>query len=1021
MKKAHLLLLILFVGQYYLHAQNSTAAGIINHYAAVTAIDTCSGKLTVSDTTGFKKGFSALVFQTQGADIVSSNNLFYGVVQNMNFAGRYEKVMIDSVGNNVVFVQKRLLYRYSLSGGVQLVSIERYNNVTITDTLRAKPWDGQTGGILAIESTGILTMNAPITADGAGFRGGIPYTVGANNCTWLAGESDYYYGLGNWRGGYKGEGIALPESGRELGRGPQCNGGGGGNDHNTGGGGGGNIVSGGTGGDNDEPFFLNCDGYFPGIGGYGIASTTNRLFLGGGGGAGHANNGLTSAGAAGGGIIWIEANTINGTQQYISANGLNAKPADGDGGGGAGAGGSIRFSAVNVPSNLAIVANGGNGGNTQNGNSDRCFGPGGGGGGGRILNSASVVTIAVGGLSGVVVASSDGCNGATNGAEDGEVGIVEVLPNIPQGSVDYSLPEITFAPANDSVCVGGTAIFIVGTNGGGWDYQWQLNTGANWQDIGTGSGFSGTQNDTLSFPNVQNIQNNWQLRCKVLRPGCYETTSLAATLTVLPNATANFSTNTVGIQVMFTNNSTNAVSYYWDFGDGNSSTLANPQHVYSDATNVTAILYAIGPCDTAIFTQSLVVLLPPVADFMIPTDLSACDQAALAFENTSSDNTATFNWSFPGGSPASSSIENPTITYASSGNYTATLIVSNASGKDTIAQAFTVTVTELPVADFTFVVQANTSVDFMDFSQNATNYLWNFGDGNTSPQVGNLSHEYLEEGTYTATLTVWNTCDTVTYTQQVPIYYPPTAGFFVADTIIGCGTAAVTFENTSSSNSNTFIWTFEGGTPATSTAENPTVTYSQSGEYAVSLAAKNTIATDIYEQTIVVQIFDNPIGDFEVSVLANGLISVINNSQNGLNYTWAFGDNTAYVDAFETTHQYSQSGEYNITLVVSNPCGAAIIQKTVSVDVSATNNLSVGHLIRLFPNPSTGIVYLDCSTLAQLPKHINIYDLSKRILIQQNSGFQAITPISVEKLAQGVYLLELQFTDGVIWRLIEKI
>lgn len=80
-----------------------------------------------------------LLIQMQGADIVSSNNFLYGIIQSMNFAGRYERAVIDSVGANIIFVQKRLVYAFSVSGKLQAVTIPQYTNAVVTDTLKCQP------------------------------------------------------------------------------------------------------------------------------------------------------------------------------------------------------------------------------------------------------------------------------------------------------------------------------------------------------------------------------------------------------------------------------------------------------------------------------------------------------------------------------------------------------------------------------------------------------------------------------------------------------------------------------------------------------------------------------------------------------------------------------------------------------------------------------------------------------------------------------------------------------------------
>ncbi|MFN0035132.1 MAG: PKD domain-containing protein, partial [Saprospiraceae bacterium] len=892
MRKHSLFLAAIFACSF--PAANAQISGIINRYTPVSAIDTCSGRLSVADTAGFRVGAAVLLIQMQGAEISTANSPFYGIVTAMNFVGRHERAVIDSVGATDVFVEKRLSYSFSLPGRLQLVSIPQFADVTVADTLRAKPWDGLTGGVLAFDVSGTLTLNAPIVVNGAGFRGGADYVATGNTCNAITPILGYFFGLGNWRGGYKGEGIALPAPNQELGRGPRANGGGGGNDHNAGGGGGANVTNGGTGGNNADPNPFGCNGYFPGIGGYAPLSTTNRMFLGGGGGAGHSNNLMRSKGGNGGGIVLLKAGAIAGTAPAIFAQGTGAGLSLSDGAGGGGAGGTIWLDLAVPNPNLILNANGGRGGNADNNNVDRCMGPGGGGAGGRILTNAQPGIFSVtGGAAGITVNSTIGCNNSSNSGAAGELGEIQPLSTIAQGTLDYFLPQVLAAPQPDTVCAGQNALFTLLTNDGGWDLQWQVNTGTGWQDIAAGGIFVGFQSDSLLVQNPTPAQHGYLFRCRVLRAGCYEITSGAAGLFITAAPTVGFSVTTSGTTATFSNLSTNVTSYFWDFGDGTSSTLPNPMHTYATEGTFIVTLYAISACDTAVLGQTLFILLPPSAGFSVPATMAACDFVSLTFQNLSVGTALTFEWLFPGGTPNASSAANPTVVYQNSGTYTATLKVTNAAGSNMTSQSFVLTVTEAPTATFTFSGQNTGTVQFMSQTTNATNFLWNFGDpasGSNTSIVQNPMHTYTTEGDFAATLTVWNQCDTVVVQQTVSVFLPPTAGFSVPATVVGCGEAQMNFQNLSSANVVSFAWAFPGGSPASSTLENPSVAYAAPGTYTVRLIVTNTVGKDTLERTFEVEIFGLPNADFSFQTLPGGLVQFSNLSQNGDSYTWDFGD-----------------------------------------------------------------------------------------------------------------------------------
>ncbi len=746
-----------------------TISGVVNRYAVVTGIDSCLSAVLVADTSGFKKGDSVLLIQMQGAAIASGNNSAYGNTLAINAAGRYERALVDSVGSGVFFLRNPMIHRYQPSGKVQVVRIAQYDRITVTDTLFAQPWNGSTGGVLALEVSDTLVLHAPVVADGLGFRGGSAYIAPGNNCNFLIPEAAYFYSLGNWRGGSKGEGIALSETGKELGRGPQSNGGGGGNDHNAGGGGGAHLTQGGQGGDNDEPSSFGCDGYFPGLGGKEITDHQLRLFPGGGGGAGHANNTLLSSGGNGGGIIFISAGTITGTQPIISANGQDAGTADGDGGGGGGAGGTIWLDVVNAPANLQIRANGGHGGNTLNGNSNRCFGPGGGGSGGRILTNLSGITMPPGGQPGIVTSSGNACNGSSNNAEAGKNGRLEPVPVIPQGAAAIR-PAILQDTRSDTVCAGDLAYFFIQTNAGNWDIQWQQNDGTGWQDIAGNAGFAGFQDDTLVLTSAGLLQNGWQFRSRVRRPGCFEITSAAAQLTVLAAPVAAFTVDVDGGLAVFNNQSSHGTNFTWDFGDGQSDNSLNPQHLYTAGGTYTVTLSVLNACDTVSTTQQVVILLLPEAGFATPDTALACGTVSISFENLSSENSASFQWLFPGGMPESSTDYDPMIVYSSSGTYTATLVVGNTAGADTLSQTFVVQILNAAVANFTYTLLPGGVVQAVNTGTGDAGYVWDFGDG--SPQVQSdslVTHQYLSSGNYTVTLIASNACGASVFQQNIEV------------------------------------------------------------------------------------------------------------------------------------------------------------------------------------------------------------------------------------------------------------
>lgn len=428
---------VLFI-PFIITAQN--ISGIVNTYYKVLAIDVATNRVKLNTVAGLSFKDRVLLIQMKGATASTNNNSTFGNITSSGYAGLYEFNEVCAFHNDTIVLRENILNNYDASGYLQLVRVPQYTNVTVADTLKAQAWDVSTGtgGVLAIEATGSITLNSGIYASGLGFAGGTLYNFGGT-CASLLPATAYYYDLvpdDFGSGAYKGEGIAATISGKQCGKGKFANAGGGGNNHNAGGAGGSNY---GAGGDGGYQSGLSCNGTNTGIGGvslsaYGYSVANNRLFMGGGGGAGHENNSQGVGGGNGGGIIILRCATLEGNSHTIEANGkqpVNTSnspsiyEANGDGGGGGGGGGVIVLDVTTVNSAVIAEAKGGDG--NKSGFLSQCTGPGGGGGGGVVWVSGGSVPVNVstsitGGINGVVKVAA--CINNPNGATAGSNGAV---------------------------------------------------------------------------------------------------------------------------------------------------------------------------------------------------------------------------------------------------------------------------------------------------------------------------------------------------------------------------------------------------------------------------------------------------------------------------------------------------------------------------------------------------------------------------------------------------------------------
>ena len=184
------------------------------------------------------------------------------------------------------------------------------------------------------------------------------------------------------------------------------------------------------------------------------------------------------------------------------------------------------------------------------------------------------------------------------------------------------------------------------------------------------------------------------------------------------------------------------------------------------------------------------------------------------------------------------------------------------------------------------------TVYFTDLSIGATSWSWDFGDGGTST-LKNPVHTYNTVGVYTVSLTVSNasgsdTCTKINYITVTPPA-PPVAAFVASATSITCGDS-ITFTDQSTNNPTAWSWTFEGGTPATSTSQNPVVTYNTPGVFDVTLIASNAQGSDDEVKLNYITVAEKPYcasqgTTYSMEWIAGVHIGTMNNASGAAGYT----------------------------------------------------------------------------------------------------------------------------------------
>lgn len=299
-------------------------------------------------------------------------------------------------------------------------------------------------------------------------------------------------------------------------------------------------------------------------------------------------------------------------------------------------------------------------------------------------------------------------------------------------------------------------------------------------------------------------------------------------------------------EAAFTNNSTGAFTYLWDFGDGTFSQETNPSYTYTNLGvedqiyTVTFIAQSLWGCgDTLVFDVPVSGF--PQAAFIAAPTVQTFPSATVELSNLSSANsTASYTWFWGDGTSVTSiNPEEPaTYTYDTWGVYNIILQVGNNLCNDTAFQQIRID-PPLPIADFegggTGCMPLR--VDFTNTSTYDVSYLWNFGDGTISNDE-NPMHVYYQPGTYNVALTVTGPGgqNDVEIKTGIVVVHPRADAFFTVNPPVISVPDQVFFLNLSA-NATIFEWDFGDG--ATSTEFAPYHFYESTGWHPVTLLANN--------------------------------------------------------------------------------------------------------------------------------------------------------------------------------------
>lgn len=476
------------------------------------------------------------------------------------------------------------------------------------------------------------------------------------------------------------------------------------------------------------------------------------------------------------------------------------------------------------------------------------------------------------------------------------------------------------------------------------------NTTAGYSNLATwkwsfGDGSSSNQKDPPS-PYTYSRQGLFPVKLIVNDNGCIDSTLVNVNITQPYAAFTVDTASCPGATVQFLNTSTgNTLNYIWAFGDGQSSNLPNPSHIYTTnmtvPTSRTVRLTArdINGCSKD--TTRIITFDKPTISFTPTTGTTNCPPLAMDFTSTSHYVT-TYDWDF--GDGAHSSAANPSHTYYypnDNPGYVIKLTGTSPGGCTATATSSPITIFG-PTGDFSFDPKAgcnNSNVNFtVANAKGVKNYTWDFKDGTTNTTTAPASsHMYTTIGDYFPRVILEDAtgCQVpITSTDALKIIGITPKFSFNPATL--CDSGTVVFKDASTSNGNItgYSWTFGDG--GTGTGNNAPHYYAISGAtlstYSVTLNVSTTApvcAQSItYKDTI--KVYQSPYvlvqGPKEAcepaSLTFNGLLI---NPPNYPPITWAwdFGNGQTATGQNPPAQTFSTAGNYNVSLQATNAKGCA--------------------------------------------------------------------------------------------------
>lgn len=461
-------------------------------------------------------------------------------------------------------------------------------------------------------------------------------------------------------------------------------------------------------------------------------------------------------------------------------------------------------------------------------------------------------------------------------------------------------------------------------------------------------------------------------------------------------------------------NNQNIVSWLWDFGNSNTSTLQNPIFQFpllgipyvcltiTDNTGCSATY-----CDT-------LNIQPPANCQAYFTNTSS--QNTISFYNSSTtapgDSIISISWDL--GDMTYSSLSNPVHTYQTPGTYLVCLTISTSGGCSSNFCNYISVQPNTPCQSFfTVSLLGGNTVHFNNLSQAPpnSNFYWTFGDNQASTST-NPTHTYNGIGPWVVCLNVsgpncqsyW--CDTINLSSLA------CQAYFTSVQDTG-NPLLYNFYDFSTGPASSWYWEFGDGD--TSTAQSPSHLYANTGSYNVCLTI-NTLngCTDTYcwQVTAIQSSCNKPFTYIEDTITGEFAFIIDTMGCNALTATvWDFGD-FQYSTSFAPKHTYADTGWYHVCLTQSYSNAIYTQCENVYAKILNTTNVfetTTVNDINAYPNPSSdGVFYIESAGFNNTKAEVEVFnEIGTKVWARQMTTKGSVLEINLNLISNGLYIIRI--------------